>query len=161
MQTYINSTWDYYTANPFTFTEPGQVFAGGVQSDGMLHFSYQGTGDYVLAKPVAQDVWQCSGALSPPNTSGVPTSTTQVEGALGAQFCAAFNRGVAQNTASWWTPSQYYLNSTANQYSGYFHGAALNGLAYGFPYDDVNSQSSVIILPNNTPPSYVILTVKW
>ena len=161
MQTYINSTWDYYTANPFTFTEPGQVFAGGVQSDGMLHFSYQGTGDYVLAKPVAQDVWQCSGALSPPNTSGVPTTTTQVEGALGAQFCAAFNRGVAQNTASWWTPSQYYLNSTANQYSGYFHGAALNGLAYGFPYDDVNSQSSVIILPNNAPPSNVILTVKW
>ena len=43
------------------------------------------------------------GALSPPNTSGVPTTTTQVEGALGAQFCAAFNRGVAQNTASWWT----------------------------------------------------------
>jgi hypothetical protein len=159
MEAYIASTWQWYASNPFTLTVPGQTYAGGVQSDGLLHFSYQGTGAYTLQQPAPSDVWQCSGALAPGNT---------VEGALGAQFCAAFNRGVAQNTSLWATSSAFYQNSpgsgqiaTQNQYAAFLHSDALSGLTYSFPYDDVDNQSSLIALPNTAPPSLVTLTIGW
>jgi hypothetical protein len=133
-------------------TVAGQTYTGGVQNDGLLHFSYQGTSGYVLSQPSPGDVWQCSGALATGN---------QVELALGAQFCAAFNRGVALNTSLWANSSAFYQGSTSNQYSAYLHSVSFNGLAYAFPYDDVSGQSSIILLPNTLPPSLVTLTVGW
>ncbi len=152
MQAYINSTWRWYASSPFTLTVAGQTYTGGVQNDGLLHFSYEGTSGYVLSQPSPGDVWQCSGALATGN---------QVELALGAQFCAAFNRGVALNTSLWANSSAFYQGSTSNQYSAYLHSVSFNGLAYAFPYDDVSGQSSIILLPNTLPPSLVTLTVGW
>jgi len=156
MAAYIASTWQWYAANPFTLTVAGQTYAGGVQSDGLLHFSYQGTGAYTLQQPAPSDVWQCAGALAAGNT---------IELALGAQFCAAFNRGVAQNTALWGTSSAFYPaaapGAAQNLYAAYLHSDALNGLTYSFPYDDVDNQSSLITLPNTAPPSLVTITIGW
>ncbi|MGO9908967.1 MAG: beta-1,3-glucanase family protein [Solirubrobacteraceae bacterium] len=45
--------------------------------------------------------------------------------------------------------------------SALFHTIAIGHRAYGFPYDDVNDQSSVAILPDANPPSSLTITVGW
>jgi hypothetical protein len=52
----------------------------------------------------------CSGALA---SAGM--STTEL--ALGVEFCAAFNRGVALNTADWYNPVTYYAGAVKNDYA--------------------------------------------
>jgi Beta-1,3-glucanase/Malectin domain/Putative Ig domain len=153
LQSYINQTWAYYTANQFTLTRLNQTFTGRV-SGNTLTFTKDGTGPFVLNKPTTADVMACSGALA---SAGM--STTALE--LGAEFCAAFNRGVALNTAEWYNPAAYYTGAIKNDYAGFFHTISLNHLAYGFAYDDINDQSSVQILPNANPPSSLTIGVGW
>ena len=81
-----------------------------------------------------------------------------VEKAIEAQLCAAFNRGVATEPENWYTPSQYYKNSVANFYAGFFHEHSVLGKAYGFCYDDVNDQST--LLQYNKADALVI-DLKW
>jgi len=76
-------------------------------------------------------------------------------------LCAAFNRGVALNTANWYNPAAYYTNSTHNDYAGFWHQIAIDHRAYGFPYDDVNDQSAVKILPDANPPSSLTIGIGW
>jgi Beta-1,3-glucanase len=98
MRSYIDAVWQQYANNEFKLTRLDQTFMGRVEPDGGLRFAFQKTDSYVLRKPTAEDVWQCSGALA---------SGNDVEKALGAEFCAAFNRGVADNTTLWWDGSQF------------------------------------------------------
>jgi hypothetical protein len=86
-------------------------------------------------------------------------STTALE--LGAEFCAAFNRGVAQNTANWYNPAAYYTGNVKNDYAQFFHTIGIGHRAYGFAYDDINDQSSVRILPNANPPTSLTIGVGW
>jgi hypothetical protein len=145
MQSYIHAVWKQYALNAFTLTRLGQTFTGQVQSDGMLHFSFQGTAGYALAEPTAMDVWQCSGALA---------SGSSIEEALGAEFCAAFNRGVAEDTTEWWNSSQYYLGSVRNEYAAYFHSVCLNARTYAFlmTISTTKVRSSSFPTPRRPPP---------
>ncbi|HEY1179027.1 MAG TPA: glycoside hydrolase family 64 protein [Phytomonospora sp.] len=153
LQGYIDTVWNQYTAGQFTLTRLGQTFTGRV-SGGRLQFTKNGAGPFYLNKPTSADVLSCSGALASPGMN-----PTELE--LGAEFCAAFNRGVAANTATWWQSPAYYAGATDNEYSAFFHTVGLANRAYGFPYDDVNDQSSVKILPNANPPSGLTITVGW
>lgn len=153
MQAYIDQTWSYYTTNQFSLTSGGTTFTGKVVN-GQLQFTSNGTGPFVLNKPTTTDIFQCSGALA---SAGM---TTQ-ELALGANFCAAFNRGVAMNTADWSNPATYYTGSIKNDYAMFWHQVSINNKAYGFAYDDVNSQSSVAILSNANPPTALTLGIGW
>ncbi len=153
MQSYISQVWSYYTANQFTLTGGGVTFTGQVVN-GQLQFTRNGAGPFVLNEPTTADVLSCSGALASPGM-------TAEELALGADFCAAFNRGVALNTANWSNVATYYTGSIKNDYAMFWHQISLNNKAYGFPYDDVNNQSPVAILPNANPPSNVTIGVGW
>lgn len=153
MQSYIDQTWNYYTTNQFTLTRQGVTFTGGVVN-GQLQFTRNGAGPFFLNKPTSSDVLACSGALA----SGGMTSQALE---LGAEFCAAFNRGVALNTANWYNPATYYTNSTQNDYAGFWHQIGIDRRAYGFAYDDVNDQSAVKILPNANPPSSLTISIGW
>lgn len=153
MQPYIDQVWNYYTTNQFTLTSQGTTFTGRV-SNGQLQFTRNGAGPFVLNKPTSSDVLACSGALA----SGGMTSE---ELELGADFCAAFNRGVAQNTANWYNPPAYYTNTIQNDYAKFWHQVGIDHRAYGFAYDDVNDQSSVKILSNANPPSSVTISIGW
>lgn len=55
----------------------------------------------------------------------------------------------------------YYTGPAKNDYAGFFHTVGLDRRAYGFPYDDVNDQSSVQILGNSEPPTGLTLGVGW
>ncbi len=153
LQNYINQVWSYYTANQFTLTRLNQTFTGRV-SGTTLTFTKDGAGPFVLTKPTTTDVVACAGALA---SGGM--STTALE--LGAEFCAAFNRGVAMNTANWYNPAAYYTNSAQNDYATYFHSISIDHRSYAFAYDDINDQSSVKILGNNNPPSALTLGIGW
>ena len=114
-----------------------------------------GTQPFSLANPTSSDVLGCSGALASPRMSPADL-------ALGAVVCAALSRGVATRpSALWYLPSAYYTAPPDNEYAGFFHTIAIGHRAYGFPYDDVNDQSSVAILPDANPPSSLTITVGW
>jgi hypothetical protein len=91
-------------------------------------------------------------------------STAQVFGCAGTlasnpPLCAGINRHVAQLPASAQSdPSQYYLAPPANYYAQFWHQNAINNKAYGFPYDDVNGQSSDISVNN---PQFLVVAVGW
>ena len=82
-------------------------------------------------------------------------------------IAAAFNRGVIVNangsvvsslddsTCSGMAGSFYSAGTTYNDWSKWFHGYNSNGLAYGFPYDDVCDQNPSI------PPSGKTLVASF
>ncbi|WP_113703700.1 glycoside hydrolase family 64 protein [Nonomuraea lactucae] len=155
LQGVIDQVWNHYTANQFTLNRLHVTFTGRVVS-GRLQFTRNGAGPYSLGKPTTKDVVECSGALASP---GMHT----VELELGAEFCAAFNRGVALNPSAWWgSPSGYYPAGVAkNDYAGFFHTIGIDRRAYGFAYDDINDQSTVKILPNSQPPTRLTIAIGW
>ena len=55
-------------------------------------------------------------------------------------------------------PSQFYQAAPANYYAEFWHQNAINGLTYGFPYDDDAGQSSDISVTN---PQYMVVAVGW
>lgn len=148
-----HQAWSRYTSGPFTLSQPGRVFTGRV-AGGRLQFTKNGVGPFYLNKPTTRDVVECSGALASPGMS-----TTELE--LGAEFCAAFNRGVALDTSKWYTAPAYYPAGAKNDYAGFFHTVNLGNRAYGFAYDDINDQSSVRILRNANPPTSLPIGIGW
>jgi hypothetical protein len=91
-------------------------------------------------------------------------STPQIFGCGGTlannpPLCAGLNRHVAQLPAAQQSdPSQFYLAGPANYYSQFWHQNAINGVQYGFPYDDSAGQSSDISVSN---PQYMVIAVGW
>src|SRR6202034_4161311 len=75
-------------------------------------------------------------------------STAQIFGCGGTlsanpTLCAGLNRHVAQlPAASQSNPANFYQAAPANYYAQFWHQNAINGLQYGFPYDDDAGQSS-------------------
>ncbi|WP_406471660.1 glycoside hydrolase family 64 protein [Streptomyces sp. NBC_01615] len=151
LQSYVDQTWSYYSTHPFKLTRLGETFTGQI-SGSTLTFTKNGAGPYTLQKPSSPDVVACAGALA---------SGSDPEKQLGAEFCAAFNRGVALDTSAWYTPSAYYTGGIKNDYAAFFHTVGLDKRAYAFPYDDINDQSSVQILGNANPPTGLTLGVGW
>lgn len=151
LQSYVDQTWSYYSTHPFKLTRLGETFSGQV-SGNTLTFTKNGAGPYTLQKPSSPDVVACAGALA---------SGSDPEKQLGAEFCAAFNRGVALDTSAWYTPSAYYTGGIKNDYAAFLHTVGLDKRAYAFPYDDINDQSSVQILGNANPPTGLTLGIGW
>ena len=101
-------------------------------------------------------------------SAGATETTQQVFGCQGGgtpalngdpSLCSALNRCVAQfSTTVQNTPSDYYQNAPCNYYSAFWHSVAVNGLAYGFAYDDDNGQSSDF---NTTDAQYVQVAIGF
>jgi len=91
-------------------------------------------------------------------------STAQIFGCGGTLaanpvLCAGLNRHVAQLPAAQQSdPANFYQAAPANYYARFWHQNAINGLAYGFPYDDDAGQSSDISVAN---PQYMVVAVGW
>ncbi len=91
-------------------------------------------------------------------------STAQIFGCAGTlagspALCAGLNRHVAQLPAAQQSdPANFYQAAPANYYAQFWHANAINGLAYGFPYDDDAGQSSDISV---TTPQYLVVAVGW
>jgi hypothetical protein len=70
--------------------------------------------------------------------------------------CARLNRHVT--AAQLKTPNAYYRAAPANFYAKFWHDNAIDGKAYGFPYADVNSQSTYVSHKN---PQYLLVAVGF
>jgi F5/8 type C domain/Beta-1,3-glucanase len=128
------------TTAPFRIIAPGSdpsFRAGGANQN---YFTSYATANGITAP--TSDIFGCAGVLA--NDPG---------------HCAALNRHVAQlPQAQWSTPSLYYQAAPANYYAKFWHDNAINGLAYGFPYDDFAGQSSFISHGN---PQWLEIAVGW
>ena len=145
----INEFWSKYANEDLRFSSESGSFVGRVVGN-QMRFTREGDSTvYYVDKPNTQEVLEGKGAFDRGNG---------VEKAIEAQLCAAFNRGVATEPDKWYTPSQYYKNSVANFYAGFFHEHSVLGKAYGFCYDDVNDQST--LLQYNKADALVI-DLKW
>jgi hypothetical protein len=100
-------------------------------------------------------------AASAGDTSDTTAQIFGCGGTLAAnpQLCAALNRHVAGlSTADQSNPANFYQSAPANYYAQFWHQNAINGLQYGFPYDDYAGQSSDISVTN---PQYLVVAVGW
>lgn len=142
---YIDAIWSKYQSGDLVFNAgdagvwrgrvSGNVFTFTRASDGQI-----GT---ISRKPTNTEAMEGSGVLA---TGG------QWDKVVQAQVCAAINRhaidltlatGVTQDLA---TASKYYQTSPYNWYCKFWHRSdiSLNGLTYGFCYDDVYDHSSTV-----------------
>ncbi|HET9894176.1 MAG TPA: beta-1,3-glucanase family protein [Streptosporangiaceae bacterium] len=91
-------------------------------------------------------------------------TTAQIFGCAGTLannpvLCAGINRHVAQLPAAQQSnPANFYQAGPANYYAEFWHQNAINGLQYGFPYDDDAGQSSDISVSN---PQYLVVAVGF
>lgn len=82
-----------------------------------------------------------------------------IGGAADPATCAAINRHVyTQAQSTWGNVGSYYNASPANYYAKFWHTHAINQLAYGFCYDDVNQQAAYLSVPG---PKGLIIRVGW
>lgn len=154
----VDDFWTKYTAQQFTFTSPGSyTVTGRVNANNQFAYTVTAlnpagvSGSYVMNKPTTAQVFAGDG----------PFVGSHEQGAFLAQLDAAFNRGVAASPDEWGNVAAYYPADTKyNSYAQVFHALGLDGKNYGFPYDDVNSQSSVLILNNSQPPDAVTITIN-
>ena len=146
---YINEFWNKYTNEDLRFSSESGSFVGRVVGN-QMRFTREGDSTvYYVDKPNTQEVLEGKGAFDRGNG---------VEKAIEAQLCAAFNRGVATDPANYQNPSAYYKNGTYNYYSKFLHEHSVNNFSYGFCYDDVNDQSTLL---HYTNPTALILDLKW
>ncbi len=129
---------------PYSIPAPSDVAAfqpGGADANYMTSYAAS-----VGATETTQEVFGCAGGGSPA-LNGDPT------------LCAALNRCVAQfSTTVQNTAADYYQNAPCNYYSAFWHSVAVNGLQYGFAYDDDNGQSSDF---NTTDAQYVQVAIGF
>lgn len=146
---YINEFWNKYSHETLVFKCDAGTFRGKVNGDHMTFTKDGDNGTYRVYKPTTQDVLEGKGNFN-------RGSSTEL--VIEAQLCAAFNRGVATDPANYQNPSAYYKNSTYNYYSAFLHQHSVNNLSYGFCYDDVNDQSTLL---HYTNPTALVLDLKW
>ncbi|MEV6681619.1 beta-1,3-glucanase family protein [Streptomyces erythrochromogenes] len=151
----VNGAWAKWK-NGFKLVDGHRTFEGKTEGD-KLTFREMVEGKQVgevgsVTKPTTGDVAACAGNLA---------AGTDADKFVEAHLCAAFNRGIAENdTSTWGDPATYFkAGTTYNKYVDFLHKESIDGRAYGFAYDDVHNQSTVMILPNADVPTSLTLTI--
>jgi hypothetical protein len=106
---------------------------------------------YIRGKPTTQGILEASGNLASGNSQ---------ELVVQAQIAAAFNRHllISVDPSQWSNSAAYYPAGPANYYAKFWHDHSIDGLAYGFAYDDVRSKSTLLEHPS---PRGMIVTIGW
>jgi hypothetical protein len=158
--------------NYATFTESRTATFQRFQNSVPAQFKQLATDQapYGIPSPGNDPAFQAGGAYANYFTSYAASvgdtadSTAQIFGCGGTlagnpQLCAGINRHVAQLPAAQQSnPANFYQAAPANYYAQFWHQNAINGVQYGFPYDDYAGQSSDISVTN---PQYMVVAVGW
>ncbi|WMF04545.1 beta-1,3-glucanase family protein [Micromonospora robiginosa] len=139
---YIASAWQAYATRTLTvapFVEQPDVRYFGRTSGDVMTFT-DGSGRQVasFAKPSSSDVWDCDGALAAPNDL--------VVGPIARTLCAALHRSTLadRDIQPSGGPGDFYRGTLTNHYSRIVHATMVDGKAYGFAFDDVLNQESLV-----------------
>lgn len=152
----VDNFWAAYSGtNQFSYDGPGYTVHGHVDASGQFQYSVTPDGGstsmYTMTKPTTAQVFAANG----------PFEGANQQGAFLAELNAAFNRGVATSPDQWANVDAYYpTGGRWNNWAQFFHANSMGGFAYGFPYDDVNSRSSVLILGNSAPPTQLSFDLR-
>jgi len=136
---YISQLWTEYQSTPLVISTGGNTYYGTTTGPGsQMTFTGPG-GPYYVGYPNTQEALAADGVFA----SGNPT-----ELALEVVMSAGINRHVLDNAANLNNPTAFYQTAPSNYYSAFFHTVNLNKLAYGFPYDDDDNQSDLLVSNN-------------
>lgn len=109
-------------------------------------------------------LWAANGLTLPkpgPNGDGLaaqPNLSAAIYRHVGAVAGTFAPDGKLQNTHLWDDPATFYTASPANFYAKFWHDHAIDGKAYGFPYDDVGSYSTYV---SHSDPDYMLVAIGW
>lgn len=138
----IADAWSAYTSKTLTvapFGDRPDVRYYGRTSGTTMTFT-NGAGQQVASfqRPTTGDVWGCDGALGAPND--------QVVGPIARTLCAALHRSTLGrlDTQPSGTAADFYQGTITNHYSRLVHQNMVDGRAYGFAFDDVQAQESLV-----------------
>jgi hypothetical protein len=147
---YIRDMWQYYTSNQLPLTIPQGTFIGKVENN-ILTFTKADSPDakYTINYPKSSEVFRCDGVFA---TGDV------IQKVIQAQISAMFNRHILENPTNNCKPDEFYKNAPANYYAQFWHLHSIDNKAYGFPFDDVCEQSTLIEHPN---PQELKVTISW
>ncbi|MFJ6197458.1 beta-1,3-glucanase family protein [Micromonospora sp. NPDC092111] len=139
---YITSAWAAYagktlTVVPFT-DQPNTRYLGRTAGNVMTFTNTSGQQVASFNKPSSANVWGCDGNLAAPND--------QVVGPIARTLCAALHRGTLGtiDTQPGGGPADFYRGTITNHYSRIIHANMADGKAYGFAFDDVQAQESLV-----------------
>jgi beta-glucanase (GH16 family) len=138
---------------PFRIPEPG---GGCGFNAGGAHATYYDS--YI------NTMWANNGITIPkpgPNGSGLgsfPDLSAAIFRHVGAAAGNFNSAGQRTNANLWSNPATFYTAAPAHYYAKFMHDVAINGLAYGFPYDDVGGYSSFITHGN---PQWLEVAIGW
>jgi glycosyl hydrolase family 64 (putative beta-1,3-glucanase) len=110
---------------------------------------------YQVLRPQTWEVFAAAGRLEGGN---------EIEKAIGAQITAALNRHVALDSNVWGgdftfcDPGRFYKSPPANYYAQFWHQNSIDNKAYGFDYDDVCRQSTLL---ESKQPTELEVSVGW
>ena len=137
---------------PYRIVEPGR---GGFKTGGANEHYYDALVDQIwsangitVAKPGANG----SGLGSYPDLSA---AIFRHVGTAAGSFDAT---GKLLDKKLWADSTTFYTAAPANYYARFWHQHALDGKAYGFPYDDVGGYSSYI---SHSNPQYLLIAIGW
>jgi hypothetical protein len=136
---------------PYCIVSPG---AGGFGAGGVNQHYYDAYVD---------EIWQSNALTLPkpgPNGDGLG-SYPNLSAAIYRHTAAPGTftpDGKLVSQTLWADPSTFYLAAPANYYAKFWHDNAVNGKAYGFPYDDVGGYSSYI---SHSNPQYMLVAIGW
>lgn len=159
---YINQVWTHYQTTTWTFTNVLGTFSGTVDATtNVLKLTQTGVVNgptYSVRKPQTWEIFAAAGNMATGNA---------VELAVEAQIVAGVTRHVAlDNPTVNVTPflpsviDRFYAESPANAYAHFWHQQSVNGLAYGFDYDDVYNQNPSVTAAKSASPR-LIVSVGW
>jgi hypothetical protein len=137
---------------PYRIVEPG---AGGFNKGGAYEHYYDAFVD---------QLWAASGitiAKPGPNGSGLgsyPDLSAAIYRHVGAVAGAFDASGKLTDKKLWTSSATFYQTAPADYYAAFWHLHAIDGKAYGFPYDDVGSYSTYI---SHNDPAYMMVAVGW
>ena len=137
---------------PYRIVEPGR---GGFDDGGPNAHYYDALID---------QIWSANGITIPkpgPNGSGLgsyPDLSAAIFRHVGNAAGSFSADGKLMNKDLWTDSAAFYGAAPANYYAKFWHDHALDGKAYGFPYDDVGGYSSYISHEN---PEYLLVAVGW
>ena len=137
---------------PYRIVQPG---AGGFDTGGPYATYYDAFVDAL---------WSANGltiAKPGPDGSGLaayPDVSAAIYRHVGAVAGTFGPTGTLLNKQLWADSATFYSVAPADYYAKFWHDRALQGKAYGFPYDDVGGYSSYV---SHAKPQYLLVALGW
>jgi Beta-1,3-glucanase/Alpha-L-arabinofuranosidase B (ABFB) domain len=149
---YVNQVWDTYRNTDLVVGTQSGTYRGRAVGNDFVFAKNGGPANiFIRGKPTTQNVFEASGSLASGNSD---------ELVIQAQFAAALNRHLigTVDPSQWSDAGAYYRSGPANFYAKFWHDRSIDGLAYGFAYDDVREKSTLL---QNPQPRQVDFTIGW